>query len=149
MRLRKSVEVDMGLPKDKIVFDTNILISLLIRGGFSIVFKLIETSQISILLSIELIDEFLEVSKRPKFQKYFSSSVRDSILSYLLKNGDLIEVNSKPNDCRDPKDNFLLGLAIDGNATHLVTGDKDLLELNPYRSIEIHTLTDFLNLYKD
>jgi putative PIN family toxin of toxin-antitoxin system len=139
----------MGLPKDKIVFDTNILISLLIRGGFSIVFKLIETSQISILLSIELIDEFLEVSKRPKFQKYFSSSVRDSILSYLLKNGDLIEVNSKPNDCRDPKDNFLLGLAIDGNATHLVTGDKDLLELNPYRSIEIHTLTDFLNLYKD
>ena len=149
MRLRKSVEVDMGLPKDKIVFDTNILISLLIRGGFSIVFKLIETSQISILLSIELIDEFLEVSKRPKFQKYFSSSVRDSILSYLLKNGDLIEVNSKPNDCRDPKDNFLLGLAIDGNATHLVTGDKDLLELNPYRSIEIHTLTDFLNLYED
>jgi putative PIN family toxin of toxin-antitoxin system len=149
MRLRKSVEVDMGLPKDKIVFDTNILISLLIRGGFSIVFKLIETGQISILLSIELIDEFLEVSKRPKFQKYFSSSVRDSILSYLLKNGDLIEVNSKPNDCRDPKDNFLLGLAIDGNATHLVTGDKDLLELNPYRSIEIHTLTDFLNLYKD
>ena len=149
MRLRKSVEVDMGLPKDKIVFDTNILISLLIRGGFSIVFKLIETGQISILLSIELIDEFLEVSKRPKFQKYFSSSVRDSILSYLLKNGDLIEVNSKPNDCRDPKDNFLLGLSIDGNATHLVTGDKDLLELNPYRSIEIHTLTDFLNLYKD
>jgi putative PIN family toxin of toxin-antitoxin system len=139
----------MGLPKDKIVFDTNILISLLIRGGFSIVFKLIETGQISILLSIELIDEFLEVSKRPKFQKYFSSSVRDSILSYLLKNGDLIEVNSKPNDCRDPKDNFLLGLSIDGNATHLVTGDKDLLELNPYRSIEIHTLTDFLNLYKD
>ena len=132
MRLRKSVEVDMGLPKDKIVFDTNILISLLIRGGFSIVFKLIETGQISILLSIELIDEFLEVSKRPKFQKYFSSSVRDSILSYLLKNGDLIEVNSKPNECRDPKDNFLLGLAIDGNATHLVTGDKDLLELNPY-----------------
>ncbi len=147
MKLKKPVKVDMGLPKDKVVFDTNILLSLLIRGGFPTLFKLIETGQISFLLSIELIDEFIEVSERPKFQKYFSRLDRDSILSYLLKNGDLIEVISKPLDCRDPKDNFLLGLAIDGKATYLVTGDKDLLELNPYRSIEIRKLTDFLNLY--
>lgn len=32
------------------------------------------------------------------------------------------------NLCRDPKDNFLLSIAKDGNANYLLTGDNDLLD---------------------
>ena len=41
--------------------------------------------------------------------------------------------------CRDPKDDKFLELAVDGQAQMLVTGDKDLLALSPYRDIQILT----------
>lgn len=42
-----------------------------------------------------------------------------------------------PNICRDAKDNFLLGLIKASQANFLVTGDQDLLELNPFEGTEI------------
>ena len=45
----------------------------------------------------------------------------------LQSRSTLIQVHTKTNLCRDSKDNFLLSLAKDGEATHLITGDKDLL----------------------
>lgn len=42
---------------------------------------------------------------------------------------DLIKVECIVAICRDPNDNFLLALAKDGKADYLLTGDKDLLEL--------------------
>jgi putative PIN family toxin of toxin-antitoxin system len=49
-------------------------------------------------------------------------------------------------DCRDAKDNKFLEVAVCGYATHIITGDCDLLDLNPYRSISIITARDFLAL---
>ena len=40
--------------------------------------------------------------------------------------------NQKVNICRDKKDNFLLEAALEGKADYLVTGDEDLLILNPF-----------------
>ena len=55
-------------------------------------------------------------------------------------------------DCRDPKDNKFLELAVSANASCIITGDKDLLILNPclpnrqaFRSIPILNAVDFLN----
>ena len=42
---------------------------------------------------------------------------------------EFVEVKSKITTCRDEKDNFLLALAVDGNADFLITGDEDLLVL--------------------
>jgi predicted nucleic acid-binding protein len=39
--------------------------------------------------------------------------------------------------CRDPKDDKILSLAVSGTATHIVTGDADLLDLDPFRAIRI------------
>jgi uncharacterized protein len=55
-----------------------------------------------------------------------------------------IKVTSEVNICRDVKDNFLLALAIDSNATHLITGDKDLLVLKKYGSTKILTMSEYL-----
>lgn len=48
--------------------------------------------------------------------------------------------------CRDPKDNKFLELAVSANAPCIITGDKDLLSLNPFRDIPIVSASDFLNM---
>jgi len=48
-------------------------------------------------------------------------------------------------DCRDPKDNKFLELAVTANASCIITGDDDLLVLHPFRNIPILNASDFLN----
>lgn len=49
------------------------------------------------------------------------------------------------NECRDPKDNKYLELAVSGKAECIITGDEDLLVLNPFRQIDILTVQNFLD----
>ena len=53
-------------------------------------------------------------------------------------------MNEQINECRDPKDNKYLELALSGQAECIVTGDDDLLVLNSWRGIEILTVQEFL-----
>jgi predicted nucleic acid-binding protein len=53
-------------------------------------------------------------------------------------------IYDKVNDCRDKKDNMILEEAVYGNAEYIITGDEDLLVLNPYKWIKIYTLKEFL-----
>ena len=57
----------------------------------------------------------------------------------------MIEINKTIVVCRDPKDDKLLELAVCGDADFLVTGDKDLLVLNPFRGVEIITPREFFD----
>ncbi len=50
-------------------------------------------------------------------------------------------------DCRDPDDNKFLELALSANADCIITGDKDLLELAPYKGIKILSANDFLESF--
>jgi len=47
-------------------------------------------------------------------------------------------------ECRDPKDDKFLELALDGQADLLVTGDEDLLAQHPWRGIPILSPADYL-----
>ncbi len=62
----------------------------------------------------------------------------------LVRIGEFIELAEKITVCRDPKDNKFLELAVAGNADCIVTGDKNLLILNPFRGIKIISTSDFL-----
>ena len=53
-------------------------------------------------------------------------------------------IYEKINDCRDLKDNMILEEAVYGNAQYIITGDNDLLVLNPYKWIKIINLKDFI-----
>ncbi len=53
-------------------------------------------------------------------------------------------VTSTVTECRDPKDDKFLELAISGRASHIVSGDADLLVLNPFREISIVSPYDFV-----
>ncbi|MFD0932115.1 putative toxin-antitoxin system toxin component, PIN family [Psychroflexus salinarum] len=128
----------------KIILDTNLWISFLISKKFNQLDQLIEDKKITLVFSDELIEEFIDVVSRPKFQKYFSRKDIEKILNYFDQFGILVKVKSTIEICRDEKDNFLLNLSVDSKANYLITGDKDLLVLKKIEATEIVTFTDFI-----
>jgi putative PIN family toxin of toxin-antitoxin system len=61
--------------------------------------------------------------------------------------GEFVNVESKLKICRDPKDNFLLSLAVDGKADYLLTGDKDLTDIAKFGNTKIISIAEFLNMH--
>ena len=66
----------------------------------------------------------------------------------MKKVAKMVETKSVQTQCRDPKDNFLLELAVDGKADYLITGDKDLLELKSVHKTKIVRIEDFFIKFK-
>ncbi len=130
--------------KHNIVLDTNLWIGFLLTSNYSKIDRLFRDNSITILFSQELIDEFLEVVQRPKFRRYFSLDDIEELLKKVRTKAVFVTVTAKIEHCRDPKDNFLLSLAQDGKATHLLTGDKDLLVLEKIGKTKILTITEYL-----
>jgi len=128
---------------NKIIIDTNLWISYLITNGFNKLDKQIYSDKALLIFSQELIDEFICVSKRPKFAKYFSHDDIARLLELFDTYGELIKVKSKISVCRDFKDNFLLSLSVDSQADYLITGDNDLLCLKSFGKTKILTIIDF------
>lgn len=91
-----------------------------------------------------MLGEFIEVAQRPKFKKYFSSADLDELLIQIGYHAIFVDIKENVNICRDPKDNFLLALAQTSKATHLITGDKDLLSLKSFGKTKIVTMAGFL-----
>lgn len=135
----------MASKPKRIIIDTNLWISFLITNSFSGIDNLITTKQVQLLFSWELLDEFMEVTQRPKFKKFFKQKDVQLLIDILDDHAELVSVTSSVEECRDSKDNFLLALAVDGKADYLLTGDKDLLELKSIKSTKIQTIADFLN----
>jgi predicted nucleic acid-binding protein len=65
-------------------------------------------------------------------------------LAALVQRAEQVEVKEVVTACRDPQDNKFLELALSGKANHVITGDADLLALNPFRGIFIVTAQDYL-----
>lgn len=106
--------------------------------------RLLADQSLRLLFSQELLDEFVGVAQRPKFKKYFSPSDLDALLGQINSRAQFVLVSSEVTEYRNVKDNFLLALALDGNATHLLTGDKDLLDLSSFRGTAILTIAQYL-----
>jgi len=134
----------MPRPADRIIIDTNLWISYLLTKD-SKLDRLLSDNLITLLFSQDLITEFIEVARRPKFRKYFSASDLEALLVSISTKAIFIEIFSAVDISPDPKDNFLLALAKDGNATHLLTGDKELLSLKKFGKTKIVTIRNYLS----
>jgi putative PIN family toxin of toxin-antitoxin system len=129
----------------KIILDTNLWISFLISRDFSILDDFVQSNRLKFVFSTELLHEFITVAQRPKFKKYFSKSDLERIIDFIDRYGIIVEVKSKAEKCRDPKDNFLLNLVIDSKADYLVTGDNDLLEIKLIEKTKILTIKEIIS----
>ena len=94
-------------------------------------------------------EEFILVVQRPKFLKYFTEEDVQDLLTVFDSYGEVVEVTSEVDACRDPKDNFLLALAKDSQADFLITGDKNLLVLKQFENTQILSFVDFIKLIEE
>ena len=102
-----------------------------------------------LLVSEATVAEFEEVFRRPKFDKYVRQEKRLEFLAALVRDAELVEVTHAVKECRDPKDDKFLALALSGKASHIVSGDADLLALHPFQGIAIVTPQGFLALVQE
>ena len=105
--------------------------------------KAIKTGQVA--TSLETYEELSEVLLRSKFDKYISLEERLLALKQFKELAVFRKVSETIRECRDPKDDKYLELAVSVNASCIITGDKDLLILHPFRGIPILNAADFLN----
>ena len=132
-----------GLKSFKVIFDTNVWISFLIGKRLQSLKELISSEQVVIVLSEQLLLELRMVTQRPKLKKYFREQKVEELIQFLTTVGQLYEPTANIQISRDPKDNFLLDLAVASGAAYLVTGDRDLLVLNTFQKTQIVTPADF------
>ncbi len=122
----------------RFVFDTNVIVSatLLKKSVARQAFDAAR-AQGCLLISQETLNELNDVLRRPKFNQYISEHERLQMLAALAREAVLVEVTAVITQCRDPKDNKFLELALSGEADYIVSGDKDLLTLHPFENIAI------------
>ena len=134
----------MSKKVDRLIIDTNLWISFLIKKDFKKLDDKIKSGKVKLIFSVELLDEFLTVAARPKLRRFFDATDLEQLISLFDVYGEIVSVNSKTAICRDPKDNFLLALSKDSNADFLLTGDDDLLELRHFGTTRIMKIADYL-----
>ncbi|MFZ5879881.1 MAG: putative toxin-antitoxin system toxin component, PIN family [Chloroflexota bacterium] len=132
----------------RVVFDTNVLVSALLFERSTparAFFFAIEHGDV--LISVDLINEIQRVLYRSKFDRYLTDTQREDFMLAFVERGTLVEITQTIHACRDPKDNLILELAVDGAADVIVTGDSDLLTLNPFEGIAILTPQTFVFIH--
>ncbi len=111
------------------VIDTNVLLLGMFTRGLSL--PIIEAwthDRFVMVTSGELLNELAEVSMRPKFKKHITKADAEKLLELIYRKADIVTVTESPTLGRDADDYPVLGTALAGNATCIVTADKDLLD---------------------
>ena len=136
------------MKEPKVVIDSNVLVSILKgKPSLSLIYTLFKEERFKLVISAEVLKELSAVLYRPHL-KIDSRDIKE--LFRLIKAKAIrIDLPSPFIDaCRDPKDNFILELAIKARADFIVTGDRDLLDIGRYKSVRILSVSEFLRMFK-
>lgn len=122
----------------RLVLDTNVLISAILAPN-SLPANVLNWGEKNgvILYSDATLTELLSVLQRPKFAKYIEAEDINGLSVRIRRSWYCVPILRRIKLCRDPKDDKLLELAFNGEASHLITGDTDLLILNPFQNIPV------------
>lgn len=125
----------------RVVVDTGILVSALIRpsGTIGDVLHALRDGRFTAIYSTPMMLEVTEVLGRPKIQEKYHVQPDDieALINLVRLRGELVIPKQTITACRDPKDNKFLEAALAGEADAIVTGDDDLLVLNPFEGMDI------------
>lgn len=129
----------------RVIFDTGVVISgLLLPGSMPRQAIQAARTQADLLVSLATLEELDDVIRRPKFDAYMTEEERLEFLAAYIRESQEVTVSISLKVCRDPTDDKFLELAVEGKATHIITGDPDLLTLNPFRGVAIVNPRQFL-----
>ena len=127
----------------RLVLDTNILVSSLIRKDTPpyLLYRAWRQQRFDLLTSAHQLEEVEDVLARPRLQKYVSAEEAQELVRGLRTeaeqvDADRIEVTHSPN----PDDNRILAIALAGQADYVVSGDRaDMLSLGEVEGIPVMT----------
>ena len=131
------------MPVPRVVLDTNVFVSALFgKGPSTRLYDAFREDALQLVSSHALITELADVLLRPEL----GIPLEDVRLAFRLlrQQAFIIRPKHQVNACRDPKDDRVLECALSGQAGFIVTGDKDLLVLDPFRGIRILSPSAFL-----
>jgi putative PIN family toxin of toxin-antitoxin system len=131
--------------RERVVVDTNVLVSQLViplSVPDEAVRKAVTNGRL--LFSDSTMKELANVLFRPKFDRYVSGENREQFLSGLCRTGEFVPIIRVVHECRDPKDDKFLEVALNGKADFILTGDADLLAMHPWRGVAILSPADYL-----
>ena len=129
----------------RVVIDTGVVVSALLkREGTSRQALIQAFNKCQPLISFATLTELEEVLSRPKFEALIVREDAVAVLELNATRGEMIDASSVIAECRDPKDDKFLSLAIDGKADAIISRDPDLLVLHTFRNIPILTPADFI-----
>jgi len=130
----------------KAVVDTNVFISgLLNKEGIPRkIFLAFKEGQFTLFTSPPILTEILTSLNKPKICRLVDSDDRRELFLFLETFASFVFPKEEISICRDHEDNIILECASSGQVDFIVTGDKDLLALSPFRGISIVTPSDFL-----
>jgi putative PIN family toxin of toxin-antitoxin system len=120
--------------RERIVADTNCLVSRLLLPS-SVPGDAVRKAAGSglLLVSEATMNELADVLARAKFDRYISLADRQQFLRLLGRLAVFVPIVYPVRECRDPKDDKFLEVALNGKADLILTGDADLLALHPWR----------------
>ncbi|MBU6159434.1 MAG: putative toxin-antitoxin system toxin component, PIN family [Bacteroidetes bacterium] len=127
----------------KVIFDTNVWISFLIGKRLSKIKNHLSNGHITIITTDQLLDEIRLVTDREKLKKYFPTESVNELVDLLENIAINVEIKPVHIISKDPKDNFLFDLIEFSEADYLVTGDKEILLHNPFKTAQILTPVEF------
>jgi uncharacterized protein len=126
--------------ENRVVLDTNILVSALIGNSYpkQIIYDCIFDQKIIVCVSPQILKEYQEVLKRPKFDKFKDFKKKAlNLLAYFEEIAEYYEPTIKLDFINDEADNRFLELALTANAQFIVTGNFTDFDFSEYESIKI------------
>lgn len=130
------------------VVDTNILIRAVIRprGTVGPIAAQLRAGAYIIILSAPLFEELVEKLNLPRIREkyHIDAQTIHTFVAELATSGEMVAPTRRIEVCRDADDNKVLEAAVAGRANYIVTGDEDLLILDPFEGIRIVTPRVFL-----
>lgn len=133
------------MTRERVVIDTNVLISGLLSTTSTpahAVDKAVTKAQL--VATLDTLRKLIEKLHSPKFDPYVRRERRDALLERVASLVEIVDVLQPIRASRDADDDKFLEAAVNGRADVIVTGDKDLLDLDPFRGIAIVTLAGYL-----
>lgn len=131
----------------RIVADTNVLVSrfILPQSVSAQVIRRVEL-EAKLLFSDETMLELADVLARSRFDRYVTREHREGFILQLCSLVEFVPIIRRVRECRDPDDDKILEVALNGRADVIITGDEDLLALHPWREIAILSPAEYLKL---
>jgi len=124
---------------DRLVLDTNVLISAALSSGGApaLLLEDLKRERTVLVFSEPTMTELATRLMRAKFDRYVDRATRLRFLAEIDAVAEFVGVSGAPMGCRDRSDDPFLETALAGECGLIVSGDQDLLSLHPWRGVQV------------